>query len=52
MQNTAGTVTEVFKALRKKLGDSLYKKLFPVILTENGSEFSNPKGIEYDEGRN
>ena len=47
--NTAKTVTDVFKELRKKLGDSLYKSLFPVILTDNGSEFSNPKGIEYDE---
>ncbi|OEF98743.1 hypothetical protein BHF68_03545 [Desulfuribacillus alkaliarsenatis] len=29
------------------LGKSTYKKLFPVILTDNGSEFSNPKAIEY-----
>lgn len=47
--NTARTVTEVFRILRKSLGDSLYKELFPVILTDNGSEFSNPKAIEYDE---
>ncbi len=47
--NTAKTVTDVFTELRKKLGDSLYKTLFPIILTDNGSEFSNPKGIEYDE---
>lgn len=39
----------VFRKLRKSLGDSLYKELFPVILTDNGSEFSNPKAIEYDE---
>ena len=38
--NTAKTVTDVFKELRKKLGNSLYKSLFPVILTDNGSEFS------------
>lgn len=47
--NTARTVTKVFEEMRKKLGDSLYKTLFPVILTDNGSEFSNPKGIEYDD---
>lgn len=47
--NTARSVTDVFGELRKKLGDSLYKALFPVILTDNGSEFSSPKEIEYDE---
>ena len=47
--NTAKTVTDAFRELRKKLGNSLYKSLFPVILTDNGSEYSNPKGIEYDE---
>lgn len=25
----------------------MFRKLFPVILTDNGSEFSNPKAIEY-----
>ncbi len=47
--NTAKTVTEVFCKLRKSLGDKLYRELFPVVLTDNGSEFSNPKAIEYDE---
>ena len=32
-------LTYVFKELRMKLGDSLYKSLFPVILTDNGSSF-------------
>lgn len=44
--NTARSVTEVFEGLREKLGDTLYEKLFQVILTDNGSEFSNPKPIE------
>ena len=44
--NTSRSVTEVFETLREKLGDSLYERLFPVILTDNGSEFSNPKVIE------
>lgn len=47
--NTAKTVIDAFKELRERLGDSLYKSLFPLILTDNGSEFSNPKAIEYDE---
>lgn len=46
---TAENVAQVFKRLRRKLGDSLYKELFPVILSDNGSEFSNPREIEYDE---
>ena len=47
--NTAKTVTYVFKELSRKLGDSLYKSLFPVMLTDNGSKLSNPKEIEWDE---
>ena len=31
--NAAETVTDAFRELRKKLGNSLYKSLFPVILT-------------------
>ena len=31
------------------LNKAPYKSLFPVILTDNGSEYSNPKGIEYDD---
>ncbi|APM37435.1 hypothetical protein BS101_00990 [Clostridium kluyveri] len=33
--------------LEKNLGDELFQKLFPVIPADNGSEFSNPKAIEY-----
>ena len=29
------------------LGKATFNQLFPVILTDNGSEFSNPKEIEY-----
>lgn len=45
--NTSKSVTDIFEALDKTLGIDLFKRLFPVILTDNGSEFSNPKGIEY-----
>lgn len=45
--NTSKSVTDIFHLLHQTLGDDLFKKLFPVILTDNGSEFSNPKAIEY-----
>lgn len=45
--NTSQSVIDVFNDLNQKLGLELFRKLFPVILTDNGSEFSNPKAIEY-----
>ena len=47
--NTSKSVIDVYNALDKALGPELFNKLFPVILTDNGSEFSNPKAIEYRE---
>ena len=40
-------VTDVFDMLWERLGAEIFKKLFPVILTDNGSEFSNPGVLEY-----
>lgn len=48
--NTSKSVIDVFEMLDKTLGRDLFKRLFPVILTDNGSEFSNPKAIEYGSG--
>jgi IS30 family transposase len=45
--NTSQSVIDVFESLFKILGTSDFKKLFPIILTDNGSEFSNPKAIEF-----
>jgi transposase, IS30 family len=45
--NTSKSVTDIFETMYKTLGKDLFKRLFPVILTDNGSEFSNPKAIEY-----
>jgi len=45
--NTSQSVIEIFNMLDKVLGAALFSKLFPVILTDNGSEFSNPSMIEY-----
>lgn len=47
--NISKLVTDTFEMLYDKLGKSLFKKLFRVILTDNGSEFSNPKAIEYND---
>lgn len=44
--NTSRSVTDIFAYLYELLGDRNFKNLFPVILTDNGSEFSNPKAIE------
>lgn len=46
--NTSQSVIDIFQDISKTLGKENFKKLFPVILTDNGSEFSNPKAIEYD----
>jgi IS30 family transposase len=32
--------------MQKNLGVKRFRSLFPVILTDNGSEFSNPKALE------
>ena len=41
-------VTKVFYNIRTTLGDDLFKKLFEVILTDNGWEFSKPDNIEFN----
>lgn len=47
-RNTAHSVYEVFENLYRLLGAETFKKLFPVILADNGSEFSDPESIEKD----
>lgn len=47
--NDSLSVTRFFNGVYKGLGRETFMKLFPVILTDNGSEFSNPKAIEFDE---
>ena len=44
--NTSQSVIDIYDGLYQKLGASDFTRLFPVILTDNGSEFSNPKKIE------
>jgi IS30 family transposase len=46
--NTAQSVTNIFARLYLRLGAELFKKLFPLLLTDNGSEFTDPNAIEFD----
>lgn len=50
--NTSKSVTDIFNNLYKVLGPGTYKKLFPVLLADNGTEFSNPEALEFDENGN
>lgn len=46
--NTSRSVIEIFERLYWELTPDVFVKLFPVILADNGSEFSNPSAIEFD----
>ena len=41
-------VTEIFNSLKQLLGVDEFKRLFEVILTDNGPEFADPESIEID----
>ena len=46
--NDSQSVIDVFDEFNERLGVDLFKWLFPVLLGDNGSEFSNPDAIECD----
>ena len=46
--NDAQSVIDIFNYLQNTLGINKFKELFVLILTDNGSEFSNPTEIEFD----
>lgn len=46
--NTARSVSEIFDQLYKLLGHDTFTSLFQVILTDRGSEFTNPLAIEFN----
>ena len=48
-RNTARSVAEVFEWLYEILGHEQYCRLFPIILTDRGSEFTDPVSIECTE---
>ncbi|MDO4557332.1 MAG: IS30 family transposase, partial [Lachnospiraceae bacterium] len=45
-RNTSQAVIDVYNNIYNKVGKDTFKRLFPVLLTDNGSEFSNPLKIE------
>ncbi|NSB31215.1 IS30 family transposase [Clostridium saccharoperbutylacetonicum] len=51
-EKTQECVIEVFDLLSEKLGIKTFNELFPVILTDNGTEFQLPKRLEYDKKGN
>lgn len=46
--NDSQSVIDIFNDLYESLGRENYTKLFPIILADNGTEFSNPAALEFD----
>lgn len=46
--NNSQSVIDIFEKLYWELRSDIFIEMFPVILADNGSEFSNPKAIEFD----
>lgn len=46
--NTSQSVIDIFDMLYQELQPDVFRKLFPVLLGDNGSEFSHPSAIEHD----
>lgn len=46
--NDSQSVIDVFDRFYIELGPIAFMELFPLLLADNGSEFSNPKAIEFD----
>ena len=44
--NDSQSVIDVFARLWKLAGPDLFRRLFPILLTDNGSEFTNPLALE------
>lgn len=44
--NTAQSVVDVFNWLELRLGSATFRRMFPVCLADNGSEFSDPDAVE------
>lgn len=46
--NDSKSVTDIFNSLYETLSPDVFRRIFKVLLGDNGTEFSNPKAIEYD----
>lgn len=47
-RNDAKSVVDIFDSLEERLGGDMFRRLFPVLLTDNGSEFTAPSELERD----
>lgn len=47
-RDTSRSVSAIFRLLRRKLGAEKFKELFQVLLSDRGSEFTDPQKIEID----
>ena len=47
-RNTSQSVIDTFDRLYGSLGELTFRALFPLLLADNGSEFSNPLKLEFD----
>ena len=47
-EKTQKEVLRVFNMLEYELGNELFEKTFPIILTDNGTEFGNPLSLEFN----
>lgn len=47
-RNTSQSVIDIFNHLDETFGKETFSRLLAVCLADNGSEFSNPKALEYD----
>lgn len=47
-EKTQKEVLRVFNMLEQKFGNDMFEKIFPVILADNGTEFSNPLSLEFN----
>lgn len=50
--NDSQSVIDIFEKLYLELRPDIFMNLFPVLLADNGSEFSNPRAIEFDRQEN
>lgn len=46
--NNSQSVIDIFNQLWEMAGTDLFNSMFGLLLTDNGSEFSNPKALEFD----
>lgn len=47
-EKTQTEVLRVFNMLEHELGSELFEKTFPIILTDNGTEFGDPLALEFN----